>query len=332
MLLAGDIGGTKTVLALVDVEKGVRLPVREETYASADFDALESIIARFLRRDEVEQIHAACFGVAGPVIDERSEITNLPWLVDARAIGRAFDIDQVRLLNDLEAIANAVPHMLASDLETLYHGVPEPAGAMAVIAPGTGLGEAYLTWDGQRYLAHASEGGHASFAPTTVEQQELLSYLMGRLEHVSYERVCSGSGIPNIYCFLRESGKYGEPGWLSKELGTAGDPTPVIARVARERKADICVATMELFVEILADEASNLALKVLATGGVYFGGGIPPRILPQLREPVFIEKFRRKGRFTELLAGVPVHVISNPRSALHGAAHFGLTYLENARR
>lgn len=315
------------MLALIEGVQGVRAPLREETFPSSDFPSLEVIIGRFLREDEIVQIDTACFGVAGPVIDEQSEITNLPWLLDAKTIGGCFGIKSVRLLNDLEAIANAIPHMLPTDLVTLFAGDPEPAGAMAVIAPGTGLGEAYLTWDGGRYLAHASEGGHVSFAPTTAQQQELLSYLMGSFEHVSYERVCSGKGIPNLYHFLRDVGLFEEPGWLAEEIKAAEDPTPVIARAAAESRADICVATMELFVEILADEASNLALKVLATGGVYLAGGIPPRILPLLSRPVFLEKFRQKGRFSDLLSTVPVHVVRNPKSALLGAAFYGLTHL-----
>lgn len=324
MLLAGDVGGTKTVLALISRDRGVRQPVREITYPSDDYDSLESIISAFLQDIDIDLVTGATFGVAGPVIEDQAIITNLPWVVDAAAIRRAFDLDVVHLLNDLESIANSVPYLEQSDLFTLNEGVPETAGAIAVIAPGTGLGEAFLTWDGRRYRAHPSEGGHASFAPNTPEQRELLAYLQARFDHVSYERVCSGSGIPNIYSFLRDSGRFDEPAWLRQELARADDPTPIIAAAADAQRAEIAIATMNLFVEILAGEASNMALKVLATGGVFLGGGIPPKILPRLKESTFMDTFDNKGRFSELMAGLPVYVILNPRAALFGAAHYAL--------
>jgi glucokinase len=324
MLLAGDIGGTKTVLALMAPEKDIRQPMREATYPSADYLSLSAIIAEFLSGIDIDLVNAASFGVAGPVIDEEAEITNLPWVVSAAAIGQAFNIGVVHLLNDLEAIANAVPYLQPGDLATLNQGTPEAIGAIAVIAPGTGLGEAFLTWDGHRYRAHPSEGGHASFAPGDSEQQALLSYLAARFGHVSCERVCSGSGIPNIYRFLRDSGRCPEPTWLREKLKSSEDPTPVIATVASDQGADICVETMRLFVAILANEASNMALKVLATGGVYLGGGIPPRILSLLQATRFMNVFSRKGRFTEFLSSLPIHVIRNPRTALYGAAYYGL--------
>ncbi|MFQ5399363.1 MAG: glucokinase [Anaerolineae bacterium] len=329
MLLAGDIGGTKIALALISVDQGVQQPIREATFPSRDYDSLDAIIAEFLR-ETAQQVRCASFGVAGPVVDNRAETTNLPWIIDAGRIAGQFGIAQVRLLNDLEAIAHAVPHLSAADLFTLNTGTAKAGCAIAVIAPGTGLGEAFLTWDGRRYRPHPSEGGHASFAPTTELQRELLTYLQSRMDHVSYERVCSGRGIPNLYAFLRDSGRYAEPQSLRQALAQAEDPTPIIAQWADEHQTPLCVATLDLFVEILGDEAGNLALKVLATGGVYLGGGIPPRILPRLKYGRFLDTFVRKGRFVKLMAGIPVHVICNPKVALYGAAYHGLELVAGA--
>jgi glucokinase len=219
-----------------------------------------------------------------------------------------------------------VPFLEAADLHTLNEGQPAPGGVIAVIAPGTGLGEAFLTWDGSRYRAHASEGGHTDFAPTNALEAGLLRYLLGRFEHVSYERVCSGRGLPNIYAYLKDSGYAEEPPWLAEQLASVEDPNPIIVNAALygERPCELCVAMLNTFVSILGTEAGNLALKVLATGGVYLGGGIPPRILPALEQEEFIEAFRRKGRMSDLLARVPVHVILNPKVALLGAACHGL--------
>lgn len=323
LLLAGDIGGTKTVLALLDTDQGLRLPLYEARFPSDDFASLETIIAQFLA-DKAVTVGVAAFGVAGPVVNERVEVTNLPWVIDAVAISQAFAIPHVYLLNDLEAIANAVPHLETADLHSLNSGQPEVHGAMAVVAPGTGLGEAFLTWNGTRYQAHPSEGGHAAFGPGNAEQIELLRFLHGRYHHVSYERVCSGMGIPNLYDFLRADGRYPEPDWLATAVAAAEDPTPIIVNAAIQNELPLCRAVLDLFVDILGDEAGNMALKALATGGVYIGGGIPPRILPQLEQPRFLQAFRRKGRFADLMADIPIHVICNPKAALLGAAHYSL--------
>ena len=323
MLLAGDIGGTKTVLALFTTESESLQEQHEATFWNREFTSLEAVVTDFLR-DKSVSISSASFGVAGPVVQGRAQITNLPWLIEAERIQAQFGFPQVYLLNDLEAIASAIPHLTADDLVTLQTGQAEPQGAIAVIAPGTGLGEAFLVWNGRSYQAHPSEGGHVSFGPTNPEQIELLKYMLGKFNHVSVERVCSGSGMPNIYDSLRHQGPHTEPEWLREALATAVDPTPIIAQAALERNEPIAVATMDLFLDILADEASNLALKVLATGGVYLGGGIPPRILPQLQQPRFLDTFSRKGRFSGLMQRMPVHVIRNPKSALYGAAYYGL--------
>lgn len=325
MLLAGDIGGTKTVLALFETQTQddiVRHPVAERTFPSAQYQSLETIIDEFLQ-DTAAPVSSGSFGVAGPVVDGTARVTNLPWTIDAAAIAGQFGFP-IHLLNDLEAIATAVPHLEATDLITLQEGEARPQGAIAVIAPGTGLGEGFLVWNGTRYEAHPSEGGHTAFGPTTPEQLDLLTYWLPRMGHVSYERVCSGLGIPNIYTFLRETGRYEEPGWLRAQLDERNDPTPIIVKAAVNSEADICVATLEIFMEILGDEAGNMALMVLATGGVFLGGGIPPRILPQLQKGPFLKFFNDKGRFSDIMARIPVNVIYNPKAGLYGAAYDAL--------
>jgi glucokinase len=326
MLLAGDIGGTKTVLALFETkaqhEEIVRHPVSERTFPSAQYQSLETIIEEFLAETPAT-VTSGSFGVAGPVVAGVARVTNLPWTIDAAAIAEQFGFP-IHLLNDLEAIATAVPHLEGTDLITLQEGEAAPGGAIAVIAPGTGLGEGFLVWNGVRYEAHPSEGGHTAFGPTTPEQLDLLTYWLPRMGHVSYERVCSGLGMPNIYTFLRETGRYPEPDWLRALLDEATDPTPVIVKAAVNSEAAICVATLEIFMEILGDEAGNMALMVLATGGVYLGGGIPPRILPQLQKGPLLKFFNDKGRFSEIMSHIPVHVIYNPKVGLYGAAYDAL--------
>ncbi|NHZ72444.1 MAG: glucokinase [Aquificales bacterium] len=325
MLLAGDIGGTKTAVALFSTESDTLQPVVEMTFQNRKYDSLEAIIYEFMR-DNPKAITSASFGVAGPVVKGRANITNLPWVIDQAAIQKAFDFPKVHLLNDLESIASAVPHLTEVDLVTLNKGAAEPEGAIAVIAPGTGLGEAFLVWDGSMYRAHPSEGGHVSFGPTNPDQVNLLEFMLERYGHVSVERVCSGSGIPNIYACAKHHGRFPEPAWLQKELAEAIDPTPIIVEAAIQHKTPICVATLGQFLDILADEASNMALKVLSTGGVYLGGGIPPRILSELQEPRFMEVFSSKGRFSDLMRQMPVHVIRNPKTALFGAAYYGFEH------
>lgn len=324
-LLAGDIGGTKTSLAVFSREAGLRKPLAEATFPSADYPSLEALVSEFLAQVDLK-VGQANFGVAGPVVAGRATITNLPWIMDETRLEKALDISSVRLLNDLDAIAHAVSQLEPSDLHILHEGQPAPGGAIAVIAPGTGLGEAFLTWDGSRYRSHASEGGHADFAPTNPLEVELLRYLLERFEHVSYERVCSGMGLPNIYAYLKDSGFAEEPDWLTRQLAEASDLTPIIAQAAldRARPCRLCIATLATFVSILGAEAGNLTLKVMATGGVYLGGGIPPRILPILEQGQFMDAFRRKGRFSDLMAQIPIHVILNPKVALLGAASYGL--------
>jgi glucokinase len=325
VVLAGDVGGTKTILGLFEPATGPRRALVERTYPSKGYPSLERIIQEFQAAIEIP-FDAVCIGVAGPVVDGEATVTNLDWDLSEERLRVRLGVDQLTLLNDLQAIGRAIPLLAPGDLHTLNWGRPEASGAIAIVAPGTGLGEAFLTWDGERFTSHPSEGGHADFAPGTPEQLDLVRHVGERFVHVSCERVCSGSGIPNIYGFLRESGRYSEPAWLADLIADAEDPTPVIARHALEESphADICVATMDLFASILGAEAGNMALRVLATGGVYLGGGVPRRILPVLEKPGFLRAFCAKGRMAEFLERIPVFVITNNRAALIGAALRGL--------
>lgn len=321
--LAGDIGGTKTTLALVDAGRGPRALIHKTTYPSANYATFEALVADYLK-DKEYTLQRATFGVAGPVIEGSVRTTNLPWLIEEDSLSRAIGAP-VGLLNDLSSIANAVPLLTPADIETLNPGDAVEEGAIGVIAPGTGLGEAFLQWHDGAYRAYASEGGHVDFAPIDTLQWKLLGYLQEKFGHVSYERVCSGMGLPYIYLFLKESGAYPEPDWLCEQMSAVSDPSPVISGAALEGRAEIAEAALNMFVSVLGSEAGNLALKVLATGGIYLGGGIPPRILPFLKKPIFLEAFCRKGRFAEMLSKIPIHVILNPEVALMGAAWHGIS-------
>jgi glucokinase len=322
VILVGDVGGTKTSLAVFSSASGLEAPLAEATFASQNYPSLETLAREFLSGVEIK-VDCASFGVAGPVVSRQAKITNLPWVMDEDRLAEELGLASVMLVNDLQAIAFAVPTLKAGDLLTLNIGRPVPNGAMAVIAPGTGLGEAHLIWDGTGYRAYPSEGGHADFAPTDTQQANLLVYLLKRSEHVSYERVCSGMGLPNIYAYLKDSEDAGQPDPLAERLASGDDPTPIIVAAAldAERPCARCRATLNMFASILGAEAGNLALKVMAVGGVYLGGGIPPRILPVLQGGSFMEAFKRKGRMSRLMDAIPVHVILNPKAALLGAAY-----------
>ncbi len=321
MILAGDVGGTKTVLAIYSKEKGVAGgALCEERYASGEHESFEEIIQKFLEKAGV-QPSGACFGVAGPVHNQTSQITNLPWRISGATIGEVFGIERVKLLNDLEAIAHAVPHLSKEDLFTLNEGTEVLYGNKAIVAPGTGLGVAFLVWDGDGYKALASEGGHISFAPGNELEIELLKFLHHKYEHVSYERVCSGSYMTNIYDFFLEKGSYPEPDWLKRELEETSDKTPVIVQAALDHKAAICEATLDVFVSVLGSVTSNMAITILPRGGIYLGGGIPPRILDRLKQPDFMSAVANKGRFFDLCNNMPVHVILTSKAPLYGAAY-----------
>ena len=328
--LVGDIGGTKTALALFSKESGPFHPIDRVVYSSRDFSSLDEIVHRYFESHEVS-ILGASFGVAGPVREGRAQATNLPWIIDSRQLSSLIHDAPVRLLNDLAATAHAVPYLSAADTHSIVDGQENAHNVVGIIAPGTGLGEAFLTWNGTRYEPHPSEGGHASFGPTTQVELELLAYLLPRLGYVSYELVCSGKAIPTLYEFFRDVRKTPVPSWLQEALSSTSDPTRLILQTAVEDKAEICAQALGLFLDILASEAGNLALKVMATGGIYIGGGIPPRILSKINKERFKAVFTNKGRFKDLLSRIPVHVIVKPDIALFGAACHGFEQIEIAQ-
>ncbi len=318
MILAGDIGGTKTNLALFAPREEELQQVRQSSFRSRDFNTLEEIVQRFLG-DSPQHVEAACFGIAGPVREGQVRATNLPWLVDAEQLSQTLGIGQVTLLNDLEATAHGIAVLNPQGYCELNPNAIETNGNAAVIAAGTGLGEAGMFWDGQRHRPFACEGGHADFAPRNEREMELLRFLQKEFTHVSYERVLSGPGLHSIYRFLRDTGAGTEPSGLAEQLNTA-DPPAVISRFALEQKSELCVEAMDLFVSIYGAEAGNLALKLLSTAGVYVGGGIAPKILDKLRDGAFLEAFLAKGRMRPLLEAMPIRVILDDKAALRGAA------------
>jgi glucokinase len=328
MILAGDIGGTKTHLGIFSTEEGFRHPLVEAEFASALYPNLESIVKEFLNQVN-HPVRMAVFGVAGPVVGGRARITNLPWIMDEKKLCDILTVSSVRLINDLEAIACTLPFLEPSDLSVLSEGNAIPGGNIAIIAPGTGLGEAFLIWDGSSYRGYASEGGHTDFAPTNPLEDELLHYLRTSHNHVSYEMVCSGQGVGNIYRFLRDRHPTEEPSRLPEKLEQEEYSTPMIVEAAlnSENSCGLCVKTVRLFASILGAEAGNVALKFLATGGVFIAGGMSRRILPFLEDCQFMESFRRKGRLSDLVSRIPVYVITYPKVALLGVVCYASKYL-----
>lgn len=329
LILAGDIGGTKTTLALFSVQAGKLTPRAKESFASKDYPDLEPILREFMS-DKTASVGSACFGVAGPVIDGKSKTPNLPWVLDVREISRPLGHESVALINDLEATAYGVLTLDADQFVFLNEGLPPLEGNMCLIAAGTGLGEAMIYWDGIRYHPSASEGGHVDFAPRTPVEIELLDYLIPHFGHVSYERVVSGPGLVNIYNFLKDSGYFAEPSW-PRERFAERDPAAVIAGAALAGEVEICLKSLDLFVSIYGAEAGNLALKAKAVRGVYVGGGIAPKILKKLEDGSFIRAFTDKGRFSDFLSNIPVQVVLNEEAALLGAAHYAAFNLKDQR-
>ncbi|MEX2147936.1 MAG: glucokinase [Candidatus Rokuibacteriota bacterium] len=318
MILAGDVGGTKTALALFEREGAGLTLTREATLASRDFDSLEAAIDHFLDAGPRGDIAALCIGIAGPVVDGRCVATNLAWEVDERMLAYSLRAARARLLNDLEAAAHGVLMLGEEQLRCLQSGVPR-RGNIAVIAAGTGLGEAIIVTDGVRRTVIATEGGHADFAPRGDLEEDLLRFLRREFGRVSYERVLSGPGLFNIYRFLREAAVLPESTTVAKRL-LEGDPSATITQLALAEADPLCVRTLDVFVSVYGAEAGNLALKALAVGGVVITGGIAPRILARLTGATFLEAFRDKGRLTPLMRSLPVHVVIDPRAPLLGAA------------
>ncbi len=302
MILAGDVGGTKVALALFDFQGGAIHHAAEKRYPAKDYPGLEAIVKEFLSEHEQEgKISAACFGVPGPVRHGVLRLTNLPWTLDSRKLSLDLGIDHLFLINDLEANGYGIPELKADQIFTLSGGDASTAGNRALISAGTGLGEAFLVWNGKRHIPMASEGGHCDFAARNDDEIDLLRHLQKKLGgRVSYERVIAGVGIKSVYDFLRDARKMEEPAWLKQRMENE-DPNAVIGELGESGTSEICAKTLDLVVGAYGAEAGNLALKVLATGGVYVGGGIAPKILKKLEDGTFMKAFTDKGRLSELL-------------------------------
>ncbi len=325
MILAGDIGGTKTVLSLLSSDsKGVITVEQEQTFQSGDYQQFDDLLAHFLPPNT--PISSACFGIAGPVVEQRSQLTNLPWVLDAIELKQSLGTQKVKLLNDLEAMAIGMLHLADSDLVELNPNAKPQCGNIAVIAAGTGLGEAILYWNGLQHLPIATEGGHCDFAAQTIQQDMLLNFLRKKYNgHVSYERIISGIGFSNLYDFLLDY-NYAPPcpAVPADNTGIPSDPdrNAVISRLGINGEDPLCSEAVRLFVELYGAEAGNLALKSFATGGIYIGGGISPKIRPVLENGNFLKAFKAKGRFHSFLDKIPVKLSLNQRTPLIGAINY----------
>ncbi len=319
LILAGDIGGTKTNLGLFFMGKGRPAPNVIETYLSQEAPHLEQIIDRFVDKHRIS-ITSACFGVAGPVENGRCKTTNLPWEISEIQIKRRFNWEHVRLINDLAATALAIPLLRSREMLSLNKVKAMRGRNLGLVAPGTGLGMALLIWTDEGYVPVPSEGGHVDFGPTEKAEVELWQYLNHRLGHVSVERVLSGQGLLNIYTWLKDSERYQEPAWLAENIKDM-DPARAISEAALEKREPLCQEALNIFVSIFGAVAGNLALTGFTTGGIYLGGGIPPKILSKLKEDIFMASFTDKGRFKDFLKRIPVRVILNDKAALLGAAY-----------
>lgn len=318
MILAGDIGGTNARLAYFQPRNGHLELVSERVFPSREHRELGEIVTRFLD-DSGTQPEAACFGIAGPVRNGRVETSNLPWVIEQSRLAKQIHLPATLLINDLEASAWGIGALTAADLVPINQGSGSALGNQAVIAPGTGLGQAGLFWDGKRHHVFACEGGHTDFAPQGALQIELLRFLELRFGHVSYERILSGPGLVNVYEFLRERhGGKESPGMV--EAMRQGDPAATISRAALNATDRLAEEALDLWVAVYGAEASNLALKIMSTGGLFLAGGISPKILPKLKEPRFMDTFLDKGRLRPLVESMPVHVVTNEKAGLLGAA------------
>jgi glucokinase len=322
-ILSGDIGGTKTTLAFIEASSGRELQVLcRSIYASREHASLESILDEFLERHAVRP-DAVAFGLAGPVLNGRCVTTNLPWVIETRALQHRLGLQRVWLINDLEANAWGMETLSRSDFHTLHPGLGGATGNRCIISAGTGLGEAGIYWDGQSHTPFASEGGHASFSPTNELEDALLCYLRRKHGHVSWEQVVSGNGLVNIHGFLLRQEGMSIQDWLQQNRDEE-DLAAAISRAASDGSCELCARAVELFVHLFGVEAGNHALKIMATGGVYIGGGIAPKILEELQKPGFLQGFFDKGSMEKLMRDMPVKVILNPDTALLGAAAYAL--------
>lgn len=335
LILAGDLGGTNfraALFRLTSGKNGTLKRLRSDRFSSHQFSSLHEAVKSFLSKGEIPgTIMTACFGVPGPNIGGIVHATNLNWPIEVNELPVLLGIPRVAVLNDLEAMAHGIGELRHSDCLLLQAGAGSRAGNQCIVAPGTGLGEAGLFWDGHRHLPWASEGGHADFAPTDDVQAALLDFLHKEFGRVSCERVIAGLGIANIYRFLRDTGRGKEKPLIAEKMLT-GDIGAIIDEHSRDNSCALCRDTMDIFIRILGSEAGNLALKTMATGGVFLGGGIPPRILEHLRRPLFLESFLNKGRMRPLLESMPLSVILNDDTGLLGAARYGARMLTSLRK
>lgn len=320
-ILAGDIGGTKTLLALFQGHNGEAVQLKSFEYKSKEFNGLEEIIKNFLH-DWGGKPRAACFGIPGPVKNGVVKSTNLPWVIDEKILSKENGIPRVKVINDLVATAYSIPHLAFDEVITIKAGLlPKTPDRCVVLAPGTGLGQSFLLRDGNKKTVIPSEGGHTDFAPTNEIEAEMYLYLLKKFGHVSFERIISGSGLPNIFDFLVEI-KKGKPEKETLAKMRNHDKAPVISEMALNGKDKVCEEALNLFVSILGAHAGNLALTFLADGGVYLAGGIPYKILSKLKESIFTKNFLNKGRMSSILEPIPVNVITNNKAALKGSAYF----------
>jgi glucokinase len=322
MVLGGDVGGTKVHLALYAFEAGRLIRMRSERFPAGEFATLDAVVEEFLGPEDRNQIIAACFGVPGPVRDGRLKLTNLPWHLDTRDLSKSLRIEHISLINDLEANGYGIPELAPESIFTLAHGDPAAAGHRGLISAGTGLGQALLIWDGRTHRPIPSEGGHCDFAARNDREVKLFEYLHRTVKgRVSWERVVSGMGIQNIYAYLRDVEKLEEPSWLRDRM-VAEDPNAVIGTCAEDGSSELCRETIRMFVSAYGAESGNLALKVLALGGIYLGGGIAPKMLKTLQSGGFMEAFLDKGRLSPVLEAIPVRVILDDTCALLGAGAY----------
>jgi glucokinase len=317
-VLAGDIGGTSARLAIVEVDTDAVRVVHSQRFTSKDFPRLAPIVRAFLT-DVVERPSRACFAIACPVFDGKCRGTNLAWDIDVRALREAIGVPRTEVINDLQAIGHGLRRLGPTDLLPLQVGEPNERGVVAVIGAGTGLGEAFVTRRGDTYQVHSSEGGHTSFGAQSDLECGLQRWLAKRFGHVSYERIVSGPGLVSIYQYLRESGEAEEQAGVRSEMERA-DPAAVISRLGLAGTDQLCVRALDMFVSAYGAKAGNFALTVMATGGMYIAGGIAPRIAPKLRDGAFMTAFRDKGRLSDVLARIPVNIVTNPHVGLIGAA------------
>jgi glucokinase len=323
MILAGEIGATRTRLAAYESESNTLNKVVERIYMSQQEPGLADIISNFVKTEGIP-VHSACFGAAGPVRRGRCKISNLAWTIDSLDLASLLRLKSVGLINDLEAFAYGIDGLESKDFVTLSAGTEDAVGNRAVISARTGLGVAGLYWDGFRHHPFACEGGHSSFAPSNEIEIELLQYLHQKYGRVSCERVLSGPGIKNIYDFLSDTKKAEEPDWLHEQLRTAQDAPALISQVALENKAAICERTLSIFVGIYGSQTGDCALNFMSTGGIFIGGSIAAKIVPRMKDPIFMQSFLDKGRMQSLLRDVPVKIVLNDDSGILGAARYTL--------